>query len=272
MSVSRSHSSSPSATAGRPQFLSSDRYTFDHVVAATSSDARGAVSAGCIGGNTLVATAVRFTLPVDPGAVRYTVFQVSILAQARSAMSAGAMSLSLYSDDGATQPAPRMRVRTIEMHKEPNKWRLIHVELMVSSPCPCASQISSAALVVLSQRNLSSPFVWSALQAPTTWPVLLPGMSYWAVLAPGAALAAGDGATWAAFNASGGGAPPSVSYDAQLFTARQLRVTGRCSDASAIALLQGIPNWSSQGTSYTDWRVAGSVWRYGLSIIGTPLY
>lgn len=207
---------------------------------------------------------MRFSLPADAGAVAYSVSQVSVLAQAFSSVSAGsgALTISIYTDDGAAQPAPRTRVRLL---RAPYAGR------------PCAQlravmQISTLAALSISRNPMKVPYSWSTMQAPTSWPTLSPGSAYWVVLAPGAPLASGDGVLWGAFNRTWGGAPPAVFYDAQFFGARQLRVPGGCRSTSALALSQSTPNWSKQGAYYVNWLAAGSPWRYGLSVIGVPLF
>lgn len=207
---------------------------------ASSSDAAGSVSAGCVG-SALVATAVRITLPKDAGTVGYTVSQVQILGQA-SATAASKLVLTLYSDDGGAQPAPR-------------------------------AVVGSATSISVSQKAIATTaaYQWSVLTL-SAWPVLTPGASYWISLAPGAAVTQGDGAIWAGFDSTSGISPAPVTNDAQLFTARQLTVPGGCSNATALSLIKGTPSWARQGANYRNWQAQGSVWRYGVSVIGTPLY
>jgi hypothetical protein len=133
-------------------------------------------------------------------------------------------------------------------------------------------QISTS--VGIAAKNQATPVVWTVVSLSTNWPVLLPASKYWLVVAPGVrSLSSGDGALWVGFNASSTRAPPSVAADPQLYTARELRVPGGCASAAALQAILNTPKWSSAaGVAYKDYQASGSVWRYGLSIIGTPRY
>lgn len=129
-----------------------------------------------------------------------------------------------------------------------------------------------AAPVSIAAKVQAAPTLWTALTVTSPWPLLAPGAYYWAVVAPAVrSLAAGDGALWVGLNVTNPYSPAAAKADASLFSARELRVAGGCASAAALNAVANTTAWAT-AAGYTNFQAAGSVWRYGISVVGTPRY
>ena len=129
-----------------------------------------------------------------------------------------------------------------------------------------------AAPVSIAAKVQAAPALWTALTVAASWPLLAPGAYYWAVVAPAVrSLAAGDGALWVGLNVTNPYSPAAAKADASLFSGRELRVAGGCASAATLNAVANTTAWAT-AAGYTNFQAAGSVWRYGISVVGTSRY